>query len=138
MSSSMSNAMSSGGLDEFDLHAAWMRRAQGDTSAFMEALAARLAEALPGRVHVIRKKDGLFAKTSHVAQIALDTGNTLYTLDQDATGLHAGRSRSARGVILKRETMPVPAWLTALAADLQVLSAEIEGAHAVLRNFLLS
>lgn len=130
--------MSASDLGEFDLHAAWVRRAQGDTRAFMEALAARLESALPGRVQIARKKDGLFAKTSHVASLAINTGNTLYTLEQDGTGLRAGRSKSSRGVVLKRETMPVPAWLTALAADLQALSAEIEGAHAVLQNFLMS
>ncbi len=126
------------GLDEFDLHAAWVRRAQGDTSAFMAALAARLDAALPGRVAITRKKDGLFAKTSHVASLAINTGNTLYTLERDATGLHAGRSKSARGVVLKRDVMPVPQWLESLSAELKALSAEIEGAHEVLQNFLMS
>ena len=130
--------MSGSDLDNFDLHAAWMRRAQGDIGAFMEALAARLDSALPGRVRITRKKDGLFAKTSHVVQIAINTGNTLYTLERDATGLHAGRQKSARGVVLKRDVMPVPQWLDALAMELQALSAEIEGAHGVLQNFLMS
>jgi hypothetical protein len=130
--------MSGSGLGDFDLHAAWFRRAQGDTRAFMEALAARLESALPGRVQISRKKDGLFAKTSHVTSIAINTGNSFYTLEQDGTGLHAGRSKSARGVVLKRETLPVPQWLDALAAELKALSGEIEGAHAVLQNFLMS
>jgi hypothetical protein len=130
--------MSGSGLDEFDLHAAWVRRAQDDTGAFMEALAARLDAALPGRVTITRKKDGLFAKASHVAALAINTGNTLYTLERDATGLHAGRQKSTRGVVLKRDVIPVPAWLDALSAELKALSAEIEGAHEVLRNFLMS
>jgi hypothetical protein len=61
----------SGEPGDFDMSAAWIRRSQGDLKAFMEGLAARLDGAVPGRVSVERKRDGLFAKTSHIVRVAI-------------------------------------------------------------------
>ena len=51
-------------LDEFDLNAAVLRHSERDMRAFMAALAVRLETALPGRVTIERKRDGLSEVTS--------------------------------------------------------------------------
>jgi hypothetical protein len=124
-----------GGLD---LHAAFMRRAAADQPAFLEALAIRLEQALPGRVQVVRKKDGLFAKTAHVQAITVDTGEARYGLENEAGLLHASRARGTHGVVLKRDALTVSQWLDELSAALAKLSSDAEGAHRVLHDFLMS
>ena len=47
--------MSGDALGRIDLHAAFMRRAAADQPAFIEALAARLEQALPGFVRIEHK-----------------------------------------------------------------------------------
>ena len=59
--------------NQIDLQAAWIRRSSADIQAFVEGLAARLEGDLPGQVDVVRKRDGLFAKTSHVQSITVRT-----------------------------------------------------------------
>ena len=130
--------MSGDELGGLDLHAAFMRRASADQPAFIEALATRLEQALPGRVHVERKKDGLFSKTAHVHTISVDTGDAQYVLEQDHGVLRAGRARGTHGVVLKRETLTVAQWLDGLSTALATLSAEADGAHRVLHDFLMS
>ncbi len=125
-------------VDGLDLHAAFMRRAAADQPAFLEALAVRLEQALPGRVQVLRKKDGLFAKTAHVRSITVDTGDARYSLENESGLLHAHRARATNGVVLKRDLLSVPQWLDALSEALARLSSEAEGAQRILHDFLMS
>ncbi|MCF3946409.1 hypothetical protein AiwAL_00490 [Acidiphilium sp. AL] len=130
--------MSGDALGGLDLHAAFMRRASADQPAFIEALAIRLEQALPGRVHVERKKDGLFSKTAHIRAIGVDTGDAQYILEQDHGVLRALRARGTHGVVLKREILTVAQWLDGLNEALARLSDEADGAHRVLHDFLMS
>lgn len=125
-------------IDSMDLHAAFMRRAAADQGAFVEALAARLEQALPGLVRIERKRNGLFSKAAHVRAISIDTGDTQYVLEQDQGILRAMCTHVAHGVILKRETLTVQQFLEALGNTLGKLSADAEGAHHVLHDFLMS
>ncbi len=126
------------GPGEFDLSAAWYRKAQGDLRAFLEAFAVRMEGAIPGHVTVERRRDGLFSKTSHVVKVAIDAGPAVYVLHLDSNHLSALRSKSVRGVTLKSEAMDVPAWLAALNDDIQRLAAQTDAAHGVLHDFLMS
>ena len=92
-------------IDSMDLHAAFIRRAAADQGAFVEALAARLEQALPGLVRIERKRNGLFSKAAHVRTISIDAGDTQYVLEQDQGMLRAMCTHVAQGVILKRETL---------------------------------
>ena len=130
--------MSGDALGRIDLHAAFMRRAAADQPAFIEALAARLEQALPGFVRIEHKKDGLFAKIAHVHTISVDTGAAQYVLEQDHGVLHASCAQGTHGVILKREALTVPQWLDGLNMALDALSDEAKGAHRVLHDFLMS
>lgn len=126
------------GPGDFDLSAAWYRKAQGDLRAFLEGFATRLEGAIPGHVTVERRRDGFFSKTSHVAKVAIDTGPNVYVVGLENNHLSALRSKAVRGVTLKSETMEFPEWLAALNADIQRLAERVDAAHGVLHDFLMS
>lgn len=123
---------------DFDLSMAWYRRAQGDLRAFIEAFAARMDGALPGRVKIERRRDGLFSRTSHVVKVTIAGDLNAYTLALDDNRLSAWRTKSVRGVTLKSEPMDFPEWLAVLNADLQLLAEQASAAHNVLHDFLMS
>jgi hypothetical protein len=125
-------------VSDFDLSAAWLRKAQGDLRAFMAAFAARLEPALPGRVTVERKRDGLFSSQSHVAKVSIAAGSNVYVLAFSGAALAAQRMKAVRGVTLKTEAMEMAAWLAALNTDLQAVAEDAGAAHGVLHEFLMS
>jgi len=124
--------------DGFDLNAAWIRRAQGDLKPFLTAFAARMEGALPGRVTVERRRDGLFSANSHVVKVAISTGPNVYTLALTSSGLAGMRSKSVHGVTLSSQTLPVTEWLTELNRAMQALAAEEGAAQTVLHDFLIN
>lgn len=126
------------GSGDFDLSAAWYRKAQGDLRAFLEGFAARMEAAIPGHVTVDRKRDGLFSKTSHVVKVAIDAGPGVYVLALENNHLSALRAKAVRGVTLKSEPMDLPDWLAALNSEVQRLAERTGAAHDVLHDFLMS
>ena len=128
----------SDGSDAFDLNAAWMRKAQGDLGAFMEAFATRMTGALPGRVAVERKREGFFSSRTRVVKVTIETGQHIYSLVFDSARLAAQRAKAVRGVTLKSEILPVPEWLAALNHEVEALSGELGAARRVIHDFLMS
>jgi hypothetical protein len=128
----------SAGPGDFDLHAAWLRRAKGDMKAFVEALAARLESALPESVEVERRRDGLFSKTSHVAKIVIHFETSLLTLELDRGRLHAKRAKVVRGVTISSDVVTVPAWLEEVVHHTRASGEDANATHGVLHDFLLS
>ena len=98
------------GVDPFDLSAAYLRKARGDMRAFMEGLAARLQGALPERVTVKRKRDGLFSGTSRVTTIGVTLETCVLSLTLDRGILRATRAKVIRGVSIGSVEISVPAW----------------------------
>ncbi|RUL74456.1 hypothetical protein [Dyella choica] len=128
----------SGLPSDFDLNAAWLRKAQGDLKAFMEAFAVRLEGAIPGRVAVEREKDGFFSKASHARKITVDGHEHVYVIDLQKSRLATQRSKVVHGVTLSTEHMEVPVWLAALHHDIQLLAEHAGQAQNVLHDFLMS
>lgn len=124
--------------DNFDLNAAWFRKAQGDLKAFMEAFAVRLQGAVPGRVAVQREKDGFFSKTSHATRITVDAHDHVYVIGLNKNQLTTHRSKVVHGVTLSTQQMDVPAWLAELHNDIQLLAEHAGNAQTVLHDFLMS
>ncbi len=123
---------------DFDLHAAWIRRAQTDLHAFLEALAARLEGALPGRVQVERKREGFLTGPKRVVGVTIRADDNRYVLDAHDHEIHASRQHEVRGVVLKTETLALDRWLQDLEDELRRLSGALEGARGVLQDFLTS
>src|SRR3954453_23695211 len=67
---------------DLDLLAASLRADATDTTAFLEALAARLEGALPGQVDV-QRKGGLFGGGKRVRRIAVRLGDSHYEIEGD-------------------------------------------------------
>jgi len=105
---------------DIDLIAAALRADSSDLSAFVEALAVKLEEAVPGGVRVERRRDGLFG-AKQVRRIALDAGDQRLELERSGAGIETRCSRLSGGIVLKRESVDTDAWLEALG---QALSAE--------------
>ena len=126
----------SGGPDDFDLNAAWARRSQGDLKAYVEALAVRLEGALPARVAVERRRDGLLAKTSHVAKISVRGEKAIYELSSGKAGVTAMRQKLVRGVAISSAQLPVPEWLAQVREEVQALADQLGSASDVLHDFL--
>lgn len=123
-------------VDDFDLDAAWIRRAESDLAAFMEALAARLEGALPGRVKVERRRDGLLSKTSHVQRITLQGDKAIYEIVREKLGVSTTRTKAVRGVSISSTALPTPEWLAEVRAEVRRLADQIGGAAEGLRDFL--
>lgn len=124
-------------VEPFDLAAALSRRAAGDTKAFAEALAARLEPALPGRVAVERRRDGLFSSTSHISSIAVRFDEALLVLKAERGGLSAHSAKVVRGVTIGTREMSVADWLADVMRRTQALGEDAGTAHAALNDFLL-
>jgi hypothetical protein len=111
---------------DLDLLAASLRADSSDVGAFVESLAVKLEEALPGRVTVERRRAGLFGG-KRVKQIALDAGERRLELRLEGGALEAASSRLSGGIVLKREALEVDAWLSALG---EVLAREARRSEA--------
>ncbi len=122
----------------FDLHAAWIRRAQTDLHAFLEALAMRLEDALPGRVEVTRRREGWLKATHRITALSVRTDGSRYLLDASTPDIRTSRQHEVRGVVVKNEALPLAQWLEALEGELRVLSGSMESARGVLHDFLMS
>ncbi|MCW6512957.1 hypothetical protein [Lichenifustis flavocetrariae] len=106
--------------------------------AFTEALAARLEPALPGRIEVERRRDGLFSKTFHVRRISARFDDSLLVLEYDRGHLHAKRTKVVRGVSISTQDLSVPAWLDDIIRRTQAVGEGAGAAHAALHDFLMS
>ncbi|MGA9859453.1 MAG: hypothetical protein WBQ18_16430 [Solirubrobacteraceae bacterium] len=107
---------------DIDLLAATLRADAGDLRAFVEALAVKLEEAVPGAVTVDRRRDGMFGP-KRVRRIALDAGGQRLELRADGGAIQTTAARLSGGIVLKNEELPTDDWLRilgeALAAQAQ-------------------
>lgn len=123
-------------VDDFDLDAAWIRRAQGDLRSFMEAFGARMQGALADRTTVERKRDGLLSKTSHVREVSFRGETALYKLAFEKGQLRATRAKLVRGVVISTAELALPEWLAEVRREVQTLAGSLGGASDTLAGFL--
>ena len=94
-----------------------MRADAGDVETFVEVLAAKLEQAVPGATTVERRRDGMFGPKK-VRRIAVDTGRMRLELKADGASIQTMAARLSAGIVLKSEEMPTDVWLSALAEAL--------------------
>src|SRR5437588_11116941 len=114
---------------DLDLLAASLRADTSDLGAYVEGLAAKLEEALPGRVRVERRRGGLFGPKA-VRAIAVDAGERRLTLTYAGGALEAGAARLSGGIVLKNEAVGVEQWVGELG---QVLASEARRSESTRR-----
>jgi hypothetical protein len=122
---------------ELDLAAAEVRADRADTHALIEALAARLEEALP-RVAVIkrRKVGGFLSKQTEVERIDVSLEDQRFELDHSRGGCQCTRHTVVRGITLKREEVPLAQWIRELVAEVTRAAAVGEQARIALEGLL--
>lgn len=127
--------MAANGLD-LDLLAASLRADAGDLQAFVEGLAIKLEEAVPGRVRVRRRRSALMGP-KRVRHIALDAGDRRLELMFDGGAPETYCSRLSGGIVLKRETLDTDAWLTAVGEALSAEARRSEITRQALERLLI-
>jgi hypothetical protein len=106
---------------DLDLLAAALRADTSDLGAYLEGLAVKLEEAVPGRVRVDRRRSGLFGPKV-VRSVALAAGDRRLELARSPAGtLEARAAKLSGGIVLKNEMLDVEEWVAALG---QALAAE--------------
>src|ERR1700741_271195 len=87
---------------DIDLLAASLRADAGDLGAFVEALAVKLEDAVPGGGRVERRREGLFGPNL-ARRITLDAGGRRLERGTDGGAVRVYSSRVWGGIVLKNE-----------------------------------
>jgi hypothetical protein len=128
------DAQDPGGLD-IDLLAAALRADTSELGTFVEALAVKLEEAVPGSVRVERRREGLFGPKL-VRRITLDTDEERLELSRDRDRVETSSSRLSGGIVLKREAFPTHVWLQRLGGALAAQAARSQSTRQALERLL--
>jgi hypothetical protein len=120
---------------DIDLVAASLRADAGDVGAFVEALAVKLEEAVPGAVRVERRREGLFGPKL-VRRIALDAGGRRLELRAGAGSVQTYCSRLSGGIVIKSEELGTDEWLRALGEALAVQAESSQTTRQALERLL--
>jgi len=121
----------------FDLLAASLRADLGDVASFIEALAAKLEDAVPGAVRVERARQG-FRGAKLVRTIVVDAGGERLELRRDGSGVQAQRGRVSGGIVIKSEPLEIDRWIDALTEVLTAEAGRNEKTRLALERLLLA
>ncbi len=125
-----------GGALDIDLLAASLRADAADTGAFVEGLAAKLEDVLPGRVSVKRARNGLFGPKL-VKEIAVDAGDQRLELARGAGDtIEWRRAKQSGGIVLKRESLDSDGWMAALGSAMSAEAQRSEQTRQALERLL--
>jgi hypothetical protein len=119
----------------FDMLAASLRADSADLPSFLEALAAKLADALPGMV-TVKRSGGLFAKNHPVAQIDVSLDDHRYTASVRGPMIETSIAHEVRGVRLSGDAVPLDEWITQMGAGLDAYAQRSALGSAALRRLL--
>jgi hypothetical protein len=120
----------------FELLSASLRASSGDLKTFVEVLADKLEQALPGRVTVERRAVKRFSKKKRVARIEVALGDNRYIALAQGGALETRCAKAVRGVVLKSEVLSLDAWLEAIAHDLAIEAEASEQSRLALEQLL--
>lgn len=123
--------------EDFDLIAAGIRSDGSDLRISIEALAAKLEEALPGQTRVERSGGGLFGRGQRqVRTIAVSLGDCRYELSVSEHGIDGARTREVGGIAIKHEALPAGEWVSSLTAELRESAQQSAAARSALERLL--
>jgi hypothetical protein len=122
-------------VSQFDLLAASLRADAVDLKAFVEALAVKLGESFPQRVH-IERKGGFLGGKQRVRRVAVTLGDNEYELRSDDGQIACQRRNVVRGIALKTEQLSLEQWIDALAGGLVDEAGKTESDRVALERML--
>lgn len=120
---------------DIDLLAASLRADVADLGAFVEALAVKLEEAVPGAVRVERRRQGLRGPKL-VRRITLDAGGVRLELRAGDGTVQTYASRLSGGIVLKTEQLDTDAWLRVLGEGLAAQAQISQSTRQALERLL--
>jgi len=122
---------------DFDLFAAGLRADGSDLRIYVEALAAKLEEALPGQARVRRGGGGLLRRGERrVSELRVELPGTRYQLAFEGERVECFREREVGGISIKREPLDPERWVSALAGDLRNEAERSSDAREALARLL--
>src|SRR5579862_8397979 len=120
----------------FELLAASLRSSGSDLGVFVEVLADKLEQALPGRVVVERRALRRFSKEKRVSRIEVAFGDNRFTVVARPGVLETRCAKAVRGVVLKTDELPLTGWLEALGRELALEAEASEQSRVALEQLL--
>lgn len=102
---------------DLDLVAASLRADSADLEVFVETLAPKLTEAVPGHVKVERKRS-LIPGPKPVRRIEVELGDERFELEHEDGRVACRRRELVRGIALRSEELELGGWIDALSASL--------------------
>ena len=121
---------------DLDLLAASLRADSGDLTAFVESLAAKLEEAVPGRVRVERRRTGMFGPKA-VRGMSVDLADRRLELRVEGGAVRTRCARLSAGIVLKNETLDTETWLALLSQALADEARRSEETRRALERLLI-
>ncbi|HEY1520115.1 MAG TPA: hypothetical protein VGF91_27070 [Solirubrobacteraceae bacterium] len=121
---------------DLDLVAAALRADSSDLTAFVESLAAKLEETVPGRVRVDRRRSGMFGPKA-VRAVAVDLGDQRLELRADGGAVQTRCARLSGGIVLKNEVLETDEWLATLSEALAAEARRSETTRKALERLLM-
>jgi hypothetical protein len=120
----------------FDLAASSLRADASDARALAEALAAKLGEALPGQTRIRRQGGRLLSREKRLERVEVQLGEETFVLSLSGDRAETSRAKTVRGVVIKRQELPLDAWLEALSEALGAEAQRSEAARLSLERLL--
>jgi hypothetical protein len=120
---------------DLDLVAASLRADAADLEAFVEALAVKLEEALPGQAQVERR-GGLLGANKRVRRIEVTLADQRYELEYERGRVTCRRRSVVRGIALKTQELDLDAWIAELSKELLAESERSERGREALARLL--
>ena len=121
---------------DMDLLAASLRSDSSDLRAFVESLAAKLEEAMPGRVRVDRRRSGMFGPKS-IRSVSVDLGDRRLELRSEGGAVQTRCARLSGGIVLKNEVLGIDEWLATLSEELATEARRSETTRKALERLLM-
>ncbi|GAB2924756.1 hypothetical protein GCM10027093_75340 [Paraburkholderia jirisanensis] len=102
-------------LENFDLAAAWLRRAEADRAEFFDRFVAIVSHALPDHTRIDKSRSGFFRKKEQVIGISVVFDNETYVMRMnDGHRLTTQVEKKVRGVVLSTRDVDAHAWMSGL------------------------
>ena len=130
-------AIDGGAETGFDLVAAGLRADGEDLQGAVGALAAKLADALPGATRVERARGRLRRGSGPVRAIHVELGASFFSCELRSGTLECRREERVGGVTIKRQLLGAQEWLAQLTESLRSAAQQSAQARAMLERLLL-
>ncbi len=120
----------------FDLAASSLRADASDLRALAEALAAKLGDALPDQTKTRRQAVRFLSREKRLERVEVQLGDETFVLSLAGETAETTLAKTVRGVVIKREQLPLDAWLDALSDALGAEAERSEAARVSLERLL--